>query len=130
MLLVDAVAEQTAAQVDALLGKGWSRREGKFSQAEASQEPAEEVAATCACGSGIPIQTITVNGQEITLAALPLIFQNFRDAQKPPSTPVTVEMMEMVKIYNGIEPESELAVRHEVERAYQVFWQKHEASHA
>ena len=39
-------------------------------------------------------------------------------------------MMEMVKIYNAIEPASESAVRQEVEREYQVYWQKHEASHA
>jgi hypothetical protein len=127
MHLVDAVAEQIAAEVDTLLEKGWSRREGKFSQPAASQEPAQEVVATCACGSGIPIQIITVDGQEMTLVALPLIFQNFRDARKPPSAPLTAEMMEMVRIYNGIEPSLEPAVRQEVEREYQAYWQKNEA---
>jgi hypothetical protein len=126
MHLVDAVADQIAAEVDTLLEKGWSRREGKFSPPLASPEPAQEVVATCACGSGIPIQIITVDGQEMTLVALPLIFQNFRAARKPPSAPVTAEMMEMVKIYNGIDPSLEPAVRQEVEREYQAYWQKNE----
>ena len=38
MQVVDAVAEQVADQVDALLGKGWSRREGKFTQSKASDD--------------------------------------------------------------------------------------------
>lgn len=130
--VVDAVAQQIAEQVDSLLGKGWSRREGAFTQAEsgstAQQEVAlqEEVVATCACGSGIPIQTVSVNGQEMTLVALPLIFQNFRDAKKAPSEGVLAEMMEMVKIYNGIEPADELAIRQAVADAYLIFWKKDE----
>jgi hypothetical protein len=135
---VDAVAQHIAEQVDSLLGKGWSRREGAFTQAESSgtahQEAApqedvvaqREVVATCACGSGIPIQTVSVNGQEMTLVALPLIFQNFRDAKKAPSEEVLAEVMEMVKIYNGIEPADELAIRQAVADAYRTYWKKDE----
>jgi hypothetical protein len=124
---VDAVAQQITEQVDSLLGKGWSRREGAFTQAESSgTAPQEEVVATCACGSGIPIQTVSVNGQEMTLVALPLIFQNFRDAKKAPSEGVLAEVMEMVKIYNGIEPADELAIRQTVAEAYLTFWKKDE----
>ncbi|MBE0698733.1 MAG: putative zinc-binding protein [Anaerolineaceae bacterium] len=141
MRVVDAVAQQVAEQVDSLLGKGWSRREGTFTKAETNDEPDEEVVAqqkvetqhnvvaTCACGSGIPIQKITVNGQELTLIALPLIFQNFRDMQKPPSESALAGIMDMVKIYNGIEPADETAVREAVGREYQAYWQKHQATH-
>ena len=128
MLAVDAVARQVAQQVDRLLGKGWNRRDGKFMQPEPDEEAQPEGMATCSCGSGIPIQKITVHGQEMTLVALPLIFQNFRDAHKSPSRPVLDEMMAMVKIYNRIQPADEPAVRQEIEREYQVYWHKQEAS--
>jgi hypothetical protein len=106
MQAVERTAELAAAKVDDLLGKSWSRREGKF-----AGEPAqEEVVATCTCGSapatpcgsGIPIQKVIVNGQEMTLVALPAIFQNFFQQEKAPGNEVAHEIMEMVKIYNGI----------------------------
>lgn len=129
MQVVELVAEEVTGQVDGLLGKGWNRREGKFFQTDTVKETREEVVATCACGSGIPIQKIFVQGREVTLVALPLIFQNYWDAKKSPSEPVLNEIMETVKIYNGIEPAEEAAVRREVEREYQVYWQKHEVLH-
>jgi uncharacterized metal-binding protein len=93
---VEIVAERTAQLVDELLGKSWSRRTGTV---------IEQV--TCACGSGIPIQKVIVEGQEITLIALPLIFQQFREAGKVPSDQVSQELLETVKIYNAIPPERE-----------------------
>lgn len=136
MQVVDVVAQQIAEKVDDLLGKGWSRRAGGLIQAEtevlAQQEAAaqQEVVATCSCGSGIPVQKLQINGQEVTLIALPVIFQNFWEAKKVPSETVLVEMMEMVKIYNGIEPYAEPAIRLGVAAAYQLFWNKKEAAHA
>ncbi len=124
--VVDVVAQQIADQVDALLGKGWSRREGTFIE----DKPKEEVVATCSCGSGIPIQKLQINGQEVTLIALPVIFQNFLDAQKSPSKETLAGIMDMVKIYNGIEPANELAVRQSVADEYQVFWNKRQVAHA
>jgi hypothetical protein len=127
--VVEAVAEQVAAQVDELLGKVWSRREGGFAQAEGQEETREEIVATCSCGSGIPIQKLNINGKEMTLVALPLIFQNFQEAKKPLSEPVLDEMMEMIKIYNRIEPADELPVRQEMEREYPTYCQKHPVQH-
>jgi uncharacterized metal-binding protein len=97
---VDIVAERTTRLVDELLGKSWSRRTGTV--IETIQEQA-----TCSCGSGIPIQKVVVEGQEITLIALPLIFQQFREAGKVPSDQVSQELLETVKIYNAIPPERE-----------------------
>jgi len=129
MQVVDAVADQVVEQVDALLGKGWSRREGAFTQTEANDEPKGEVVATCSCGSGIPIQKIMVNGKKITVTALPLIFQNLYEAKKSPSEPVLLEMMDMVKIYNSIEPADEEAIRQEIDREYQTYWHENEVNH-
>ena len=92
-------------------------------------ETQPEVVATCSCGSGIPIQKITVNDQEITLIALPIIFQNARDTQKSPCAATLAGIMDMVKIYNEIEPADEATIREAVDREYQVYWQKREARH-
>ncbi len=129
MLIVDVVAERAADQVDELLGKGWSRQKGTFTQSESSDEPKDEVTATCACGSGIPIQKFNINSKELAIVALPLIFQNFLDVKKSPSEPVLAEMMEMVKIYNGIEPADESVIRKEIYQEYQSYWKDHEVSH-
>ncbi len=127
---VEAAASQIAAHVDRLLGQSWSRREGKFTLLEMQEAPPEETVATCACGSGIPVQKVLVDGQEMTLVALPVIFENFHDAGKSPSESVLAEMMEMVKIYNAIHPAGEAAVRRAVDREYRAYWEKHEAGRA
>jgi uncharacterized metal-binding protein len=126
MQAVERTAELAAAKVDELLGKVWSRREGNFTDPQGPVQ--EEAVATCSCGSGIPIQKVQVNGQEMTLVALPLIFQNiFKLGKTPPfgNTPqngdfreVVQEIMEMVKIYNAVDPTIEADVEAAVLEAY------------
>lgn len=114
MQAVERTAELAAGKVDELLGKAWSRREGKF-----TGEPAqEEDVATCSCGSGIPIQKILVNGQEMTLVALPLIFKNLFQLGKTPGNDVANEIMAMVKIYNAVDLAVEADVKTVVLEAY------------
>ena len=115
MQAVERTAELAACKVDELLGKAWSRREGKFS-GEPEQE--EEVVVTCSCGSGIPIQKVLVNGQEMRLLALPLIFQNIFQSGKAPGNEVRNEIMAMVKIYNAVDPTVEADVEAVVLEAY------------
>lgn len=119
---VDVVAEQVAHQVDKLLGVKWDRRQGQA----ASSQPAEETEAkaiTCSCGSGIPVQKVQVNGQEVTLVALPLIFEQFRDAGKLPGNGIEHELMETVKIYNSIPDGQEATYAEAVMREYAAFCQ-------
>jgi hypothetical protein len=94
-------AEQVAGWVDELLQKHWDRTIGAVEEMAASkvQQP---IQATCSCGSGIPVQDVVVNGQKVTLIALPLIFQQFRDSGKSASPDTTRELLETVKIYNPI----------------------------
>jgi uncharacterized metal-binding protein len=116
MQAVERTAELAASKVDELLGKAWSRREGKF-----ADDPAEEEGvATCSCGSGIPIQKVLVNGQEMTMVALPLIFHNlFQLGKTPPSgNDVANDIMAMVKIYNAVDPAVEADVKAVVFEAY------------
>ncbi len=70
--VVDLLAEQIALQVDQLLRQGWDRRKGEFSLPVSPNETTtpsveESVIATCSCGSGIPIQKVDINGQEVIL---------------------------------------------------------------
>ena len=125
---VDVTAARITALVDELLEKRWDRRVGEIIKPEAiavlqAETPPEPVIATCSCGSGIPIQKITVEGQEITLVALPLIFQQFREADKAPNETTLHELMETVKIYNSIPTEAEPAYMAAILREYTVFWE-------
>ena len=124
---VDLTAERITERVDELLGKQWDRRAGTFAgpqdASSASEDYVEnEKAATCACGSGIPIQKMIISGQEVTLVGLPLIFQQFYEAGKAPSEATLHELMETVKIYNPIPAEAETAYTTAIAGEYATFW--------
>jgi uncharacterized metal-binding protein len=99
---VSATAERVAEMVDELLDKKWSRRAGEFVEESAEPAPQEAVQATCSCGSGIPTQQVTIDGQTVTLVALPLIFQQFHIAGKMPGEATARELLDVVKVYNPI----------------------------
>lgn len=126
---VEATAERVASLVDELFERGWDRRAGAFSDAIDKlplvhiNVPDEKVE-TCACGSGIPIQKINIEGRETTFLALPLIFQQFREAGKGPGEATLRELMDTVKIYNPIAVEDEPAYTAALSQAYTVYWDK------
>lgn len=123
---VEVVAQELAEKVDQLLGRAWSRKDGAFTEPDQSQQPQEEVQATCSCGSGIPIQKVLIDGQEMTLVALPLIFQNFFENGKAPDNLSGKEILEMVKIYNDITPEIEPVVEQVMIEEYTKYTRKQE----
>jgi uncharacterized metal-binding protein len=130
---VDVTAERIAATVDELLDKRWDRRAGTFASPQdasiASEDNVEtEKAATCSCGSSIPIQKVIISGEEVTLVGLPLIFQQFREAGKAPSEATLREVMDIVKIYNPISAESESSYTTAIAGEYATFWEQKEAS--
>jgi len=98
---VEATAGQVAGLVDGLLQKHWNRTAGTVEKASVP-EGQKSVQAICSCGSGIPVQDIVVNGQTVTLIALPLIFQQLCDSDKPASQATIPELLETVKVYNPI----------------------------
>jgi uncharacterized metal-binding protein len=104
---VEAAARQMAETVDVLLGKAWDRRAGSFVELEtglpaSSDVTVDEKVATCSCGSGIPVQKVHINDREVTLIALPLIFQQLHEAGRTPSETVGRELLDMLRIYNPI----------------------------
>ncbi len=124
---VDATAERIAGLVDELLGKQWDRTGGAFIEASsittmtATPNEAAPRQPTCACGSGIPVQTVDVNGEAVTLNALPLIFEQFRQAGKAPSGSTLQELLDAVKIYNPIPPGMDDQYLVMLLREYRVF---------
>ena len=125
--LVNLTADRIAQLVDELLGKRWDRRAGEFSGEAQVEEAVEPVEATCSCGSGIPVQTVNIDGQAVTLIALPAIFQQFREQGKAPGNDVTRELLDRVKIYNPVPVEQEASYLDVLEREYAAFCAKENA---
>jgi uncharacterized metal-binding protein len=117
-LAVVETAVTIADLVDTLLEKRWSRREGHFIEPE---EPQAKVA-SCACGSGIPVQTVQVNGEEVTLIALPPLLAQFKQMGKRPSPETTAELLAQVKIYNPVPAEAETAYCEMLSHEYATLW--------
>jgi uncharacterized metal-binding protein len=100
---VEAAADKLVMKVDELLSKRWSRKEGAFSKEEKLKEQqGESQTATCECGSGIPIQTVSINGEQVTLIALHAIFEQFREAERQSTIDTAKMLLEQVKIYNPV----------------------------
>jgi uncharacterized metal-binding protein len=119
---VDETAGHVAGLVDVLLGKKWNRREGRFADTESIDLAVESPKiASCACGSGIPVQTVQIEGESITLIALPALFEQFRDADKRPSPETIADLLEQVRIYNPVPPEAESAYLEMLAREYALF---------
>jgi uncharacterized metal-binding protein len=149
---VELTARQIAGTVDELLGQKWNRRVGAdvghavtlsidIGQADSLPYYAatgsssleipvlqeEPVQATCSCGSGIPVRKLVIEGQPVTLVALPLIFQNFCEQGKPPGNGTARELLDAVKIYNPIPAGSEAAYEEALMNEYTAFCTKPEA---
>jgi hypothetical protein len=123
--LVNLVADRTAHLVDELLGRQWDRRAGAFVGETPAAEEAEPVEATCSCGSGIPVQKVSVADQAVTLIALPAIFQQFHEQGKVPGDGVTRELLDMVKVYNAVPAEQEASYLSMLDHEYTAFCAKH-----
>ena len=87
-------AGRVSELVDELLHKHWNRTIGAI-EGTIMPQVQEPIQATCSCGSGtVPPEDIVINGQTITLIALPLIFQQFHDSGKAASPETTRELLE------------------------------------
>jgi uncharacterized metal-binding protein len=122
MRVVGDVADQIARHVDQLLDLQWDRRTGKPLSSHKPEEEAKPPAATCSCGSGIPVQTLQVAGRKVTLIALPLIYAQFREAGKLPNDSTKNELMHAVRIYNPIPEEEEAAYAEAIMQGYGAFY--------
>ena len=134
-LAVNETAGRVALMVDDLLGKKWSRRKGEFIADDypATGDPAagdpiatvqEPKIGSCACGSGIPVQTVDIAGEMMTLIALPALFEQFQLAGKRPAPETVTELLEQVKIYNGVPAGADAAYEEMLVREYGLFCER------
>jgi uncharacterized metal-binding protein len=127
---VELTAKQAAALVDELLNVRWSRRTGEIIEEREEEKTLDEPTTTgesqttCQCGSGIPIQTIYIDNEPISLVGLPLIFKLMREAGKLPSEDTTAEILETVKIYNSIPEGKDKLYIHAMLNAYKDYFNK------
>jgi hypothetical protein len=119
MHAIETVATEMAHQVDRIL-RPTRRRSDERDDPETSGAP-ESVVATCSCGSGIPVQTVVISGEEVTVVALPLILDQFRSEGRLPSERTSADLMEAVRIYNLIPPGEEGAWVQALAREYAAF---------
>jgi hypothetical protein len=116
---VDALAAEIAAEVDHLIAVRWSRTEGAILEGAATAAAVSTSA--CACGSGIPVTTVEVNGQTIQIMALAPILelahgQGLRAGQDLPE-----QIMATVRVYNEIPAGEEARWEQAVGLAWQAF---------
>jgi uncharacterized metal-binding protein len=129
MEAVALLADEVAGVVDQLLGVTWDRSEGEIIDKGSidifdPQASEENTVATCACGSGIPVQKVIVAGREVVIVGLPLILQQFTEAGKVPNEQNLSELVETVKIYNPIPAEELSDYREGIRQAYSRYYFK------
>jgi uncharacterized metal-binding protein len=123
---VEATAGRITELVDELLQKHWNRTAGAVEETGIPVVQ-ESIQATCSCGSGIPVQDVVVNGQTVTLIALPVIFQQLHEAGISASPDTAKELLNMVKVYNPIPAGEEDAYIPVLLLEYAVFCEKERA---
>jgi uncharacterized metal-binding protein len=127
---VEVTAAEITNMVDELLGKKWDRRAGNFLETQESSmdsKPREDGVGLCACGSGIPVQRLQVDGKEVSLVGLPLIFAQFREAGKAPCQASAIELLEMVRVYNPLPDGMDVKYRAALLHEYEIYCQKEPA---
>lgn len=127
---VEAAADRVAQLVDESLDERagrWSRSTGTFVEEAPPPETREPVEAACSCGAGIPVSKLAIDGQTVTLIALPLIFEQFRNSGKAPSDDTARDLLETVKVYNPVPAGDEEAYAMALLREYAAFCEKQKA---
>jgi len=131
----DDVARVIASRVDELLAARGIRRGGEsvagmaVERSSGAEEGVQEaVEAACSCGSGIPVLTMSVNGQMETLIAVPAIFDQLYDQGKRPNVDsVADELLQTTRLYNSIPDAEAAAHRAALLREFEIYCREKEA---
>jgi hypothetical protein len=97
---VEALAGEIAAEVDRLIAVRWSRTEGAILEPEAASTPVSTAA--CACGSGIPVTTVEIDGHSVQIMALAPILELAYCQGLRADGSIPDPLMETVRVYNAI----------------------------
>jgi uncharacterized metal-binding protein len=129
-----SIADAITYRVDELLEAGGKRpvspmieRAGTQDVSQPQEEAQEAVEAACACGSGIPVLTLSVDGRRETLIAVPAIFDQFHEQGKQPDANGTAdELLQTTCLYNEIPDAERLAYRTALLREFETYWREKE----
>jgi hypothetical protein len=125
--VADALAEEIAAEVDRLIAVRWSRTEGAILEPEAAS--ASVSTAGCACGSGIPVTTVQLDGRSVQIMALAPILELAYGQGLRADGPAPDQLMATVKLYNAIPTGDEALWERAVSAAWRDFCAGKEADH-
>jgi hypothetical protein len=116
----NVAVEVTAAHLAGLVDEMLAGRSLPRPVVGKTEEPAAHtrVNTTCSCGSGVPMTRLVIGGETVEIVGLPLILQQFREAGRAPDEALANELLETVRIYNAIPPESESRYREALLREY------------
>lgn len=119
---VDVTADRLAQLVDQVLESKGVAVDTTADQAPALSDDAPAPVGTCSCGSGIPVTSIAIDGRQVELLALPLIFRQFCESGGRPDDAASGDrLMATVRIYNEVPPMAESGYREAILREYRVF---------
>lgn len=116
---VDAVAGALAAEVDHLMAVRWSRTNGAILDlVEAT--PAVSTSG-CACGSGIPVTTVNVDGNAVQLMALEPVLDKAYEQGLRANGALPDQILQTVQVYNQVPAGAEALYA----QAIEIAWREH-----
>jgi len=115
------VVEDTAAAVSQLVGQLLNTKPPPDVKNEHRSVAPTAPSPPCSCGSGIPLRKLRVAGQEIQIAALPLIYESWRNSGRMPESGISSEMLQVIKVYHPIPEDEEENWRQTIALDYAVF---------
>ena len=124
---MDGLAEEIAAEVDRLLAARWSRKEGAILEPDVS--PAAVSTAACACGSGVPVTTVQIDGRSVEIMALAPILELAYEQGLRADGALPDRIIETVRVYNAIPAGDETLWEQGVTVAWRDFCAGEEKSH-
>jgi hypothetical protein len=122
----DALAEVIASEVDRLIAVRWSRSQGAILEAEDASQGVSTAA--CACGSGIPVTTVQLDGRSVQIMALASILELAYGQGLRAGGPIPGQIIETVRVYNEIPAEDDALWAQAVSLAWQEYCTGKEAA--
>ncbi len=104
------VAERIAGEVDTV-----------FAETPLQNAATRTSAAQCACSSPLPGGKITIKGKTVSIAGLPLIFEQCTERGIPADTGDATALLEVVKIYHCVPTAEEAEYRSALVAAYREY---------
>jgi uncharacterized metal-binding protein len=125
--VVDALAEEIASEVDHLIAVRWSRKEGAILEPEASSTAVNTAA--CACGSGVPVTAVQLDGRSVEVLALAPILELAYGQGLRSDGAIPGQIMDTVRVYNEIPAGDEMLWEQAVAVAWRDFCAGKEPGH-